>query len=64
MSIIALDLSPVQFMNQLKGAVGIDDFLVGVVKAPVHAYIIAMVGCFEGLRVARTAESVGRQTTL
>ncbi|MEQ8603624.1 MAG: MlaE family lipid ABC transporter permease subunit [Marivibrio sp.] len=64
MTMVALDLSPAQFANQLKEAVGIDDVLVGLVKAPVHAYIIAMVGCYEGLRVQRSAESVGRQTTL
>jgi phospholipid/cholesterol/gamma-HCH transport system permease protein len=64
MAILALDLTPAQFLSQLKSAVGLDDFLVGVVKAPVHAFIIAMVGCYEGLRVQRTAESVGRQTTL
>lgn len=64
MTMVALDLSPAQFASQLKEAVGIDDVLVGLVKAPVHAYIIAMVGCYEGLRVQRSAESVGRQTTL
>lgn len=64
MTVLALGLTPEQFVAQLKGAVGLDDFLVGLVKAPVHAYIIAMVGCYEGLRVRRTAESVGRQTTL
>ena len=64
MTIVALDLTPQQFMTQLNSAVGLDDFLVGVVKAPVHAFIIAMVGCYEGLRVQRTAESVGQQTTL
>jgi len=26
--------------------------------------IIALVGCYEGFQVARSAESVGRQTTL
>jgi phospholipid/cholesterol/gamma-HCH transport system permease protein len=32
-------------------------------KAPVFAFIIAMVGCFEGLQVTGSAESVGRLTT-
>lgn len=64
MTVVALDLTPARFLSQLKEAIGIGDVLVGLVKAPVHAYIIAMVGCYEGLRVQRTAESVGRQTTL
>ncbi len=63
MTILALDLTSAQFMTQLKQAVTLDDFMVGIVKAPVHAYIIAMVGCYEGLRVRQTAESVGLQTT-
>ena len=32
-------------------------------KAPVFADIIAIVGCFEGLRVTGSAESVGKMTT-
>ncbi len=38
-------------------------FWVGMVKAPVFAFLIAMVGCFEGMRVRGSAESVGRLTT-
>ncbi|MCA1481536.1 ABC transporter permease, partial [Bradyrhizobium sp. NBAIM08] len=36
---------------------------VGMVKAPVFAMLIALVGCFEGLRVSGSAESVGQMTT-
>lgn len=64
MTVLVLDLTPAQFVSQLQGAVTLNDFLVGIVKAPVHAYIIAIVGCYEGLKVQRTAESVGRQTTV
>jgi phospholipid/cholesterol/gamma-HCH transport system permease protein len=35
----------------------------GLVKAPVFAFAIALVGCFQGLKVGGSAESVGRQTT-
>lgn len=62
-SMIALDLSLGQFMRQLHDAVTVKDFLIGAVKAPVHAVIIALVGCYEGLKVERSAESVGRLTT-
>jgi phospholipid/cholesterol/gamma-HCH transport system permease protein len=41
----------------------VDHFFVGMVKAPVFAFIIAIVGCYEGLRVSGSAESVGRMTT-
>ncbi|MEQ9489363.1 MAG: MlaE family lipid ABC transporter permease subunit [Alphaproteobacteria bacterium] len=61
---VALEIEPQQFVQQLKHAVSLDDFLVGMVKAPVHACIIAIVGCYEGLKVQRSAESVGKQTTM
>jgi phospholipid/cholesterol/gamma-HCH transport system permease protein len=37
--------------------------LIGVGKALVFAWIIVLVGCFQGLRTAGGADSVGRQTT-
>ena len=63
MTVLALDLTPQQFVRALHDAITLNDFIVGVVKAPFHAAIIALVGCYEGLQVKRTAESVGRQTT-
>ena len=35
-----------------------------MLKAPFFAAIIALIGCYEGFQVARSAESVGRLTTL
>jgi len=58
-----LDVTFVQFVQQLKTVLTVDHFLVGMVKAPVFAFIIAIVGCYEGLRVSGSAESVGRMTT-
>jgi len=58
-----LDISFVQFTRQLQEAVGVWSLLVGLLKAPVFAFIIAMVGCYEGLKVSRSAESVGQRTT-
>jgi len=49
--------------TQLQGAVTEGTLWVGVVKAPFFAAIIALVGCYEGLNVTRSAESVGRLTT-
>ena len=63
MSMATLNLSLAQFLSQLQAAVSITHFWIGLVKAPVFAFVIAMVGCYEGLNVARSAESVGRLTT-
>ncbi|HEX4160597.1 MAG TPA: ABC transporter permease [Rhizomicrobium sp.] len=51
------------FMRELESAITLKTLLVGLVKAPVFAFVIALVGCFEGLRVERNAASVGRLTT-
>ena len=51
------------FMRQLQGAVTVDTFLVGFIKAPVFAFVIALVGCYEGFQVERNAASVGLLTT-
>ena len=58
-----LGISTPMFIRQLHQAVTLDTFLVGLIKAPVFAYVIGMVGCYEGLNVERNAASVGRLTT-
>jgi phospholipid/cholesterol/gamma-HCH transport system permease protein len=63
MATVLIDVTIPQFLDQLNQAVTLTVFWVGLVKAPVFAFVIAMVGCFEGLRVQGSAESVGRLTT-
>jgi len=52
-----------EFLDRFVKAVSITSYLVGVLKAPVFAAIIVVVGCFQGFRTSGGAESVGRQTT-
>jgi len=63
MAMATLDISLFQFVRQVNTAVPIWSFWVGIIKAPIFAFVIALVGCYEGLKVSRSAESVGRQTT-
>jgi len=63
MSVLVLDITVTQYLNQLHAAIGPWTFWVGIIKAPVFAFIIAMVGCYEGLQVTGSAESVGKLTT-
>ncbi len=51
------------FIRQLQDAVTVNTFLVGIIKAPVFAFVIALVGCYEGFQVERNAASVGALTT-
>lgn len=39
-------------------------YWIGMIKSPFFAIIIALIGCYEGFQVERSAESVGRLTTL
>ena len=63
MSLVVLDISMGQFFQRLGETISLTHFLIGLVKAPVFAGIIGIVGCFEGLRVTGSAESVGQMTT-
>ncbi len=59
-----LDVSFDVFLNRLGDAVSLSSFLVGIVKAPVFAAIIALTGCYQGFQVSDSTDSVGRQTTV
>ncbi len=61
---IALGIPLVEFMRELHDSISEWTFWLGVLKAPFFAASIAVVGCRRGLSVERSAESVGRSTTL
>lgn len=63
MAYFTLDITLGQFLRQLQLAVSTTTLFVGLVKAPVFALVIGMVGCYEGLKVSGSAESVGQLTT-
>jgi len=58
-----LGISLHDFLTRFEAVAGIDNYLVGLSKAPVFALIIATVGCFQGFQVESDADSVGRKTT-
>jgi phospholipid/cholesterol/gamma-HCH transport system permease protein len=51
------------FLRELQQALKVQTLMVGLVKAPVFAFVIALVGCYEGFQVERNAASVGLLTT-
>jgi phospholipid/cholesterol/gamma-HCH transport system permease protein len=51
------------YKSQVSAAIRIGDFWVGMSKAPVFGLLIGLVGCYHGMKVANSAESVGRETT-
>ncbi len=58
-----LDISPGLFLVRLHETTTMTQFVVGIAKAPVFALLIALVGCFQGLRVKASSESLGKLTT-
>src|SRR5574337_497040 len=61
--IFALDITPAMFLSMLHANTEVRHFLVGMAKAPVFAFLIAVIGCLEGFRVSGSAQSVGAHTT-
>ena len=62
-SAMTLDISPVLFLSRIEDNVGLIHFWVGMAKAPIFAFLIAVIGCLEGFRVQGSAQSVGEHTT-
>src|SRR5471032_1077952 len=60
---LSLGISPAMFLSLLQADIGVQHFLVGMVKAPIFAFLIAAIGCLEGFKVSGSAESVGAHTT-
>lgn len=60
--LLALDISFAQYMTILQ-KVPVQHLLVGLGKAPIFAFLIALIGCLEGFKVQGSAQSVGEHTT-
>lgn len=58
-----MDISPTVFINTLHDSISVRNLLVGVLKAPFFAVIIAGVSCFLGFKATGSAESIGVLTT-
>jgi phospholipid/cholesterol/gamma-HCH transport system permease protein len=63
MSWIELGVSPGMFITRLYETTDIWHLAIGFIKAPFFAVVIGVIGCYEGMRVEGSAESVGRLTT-
>jgi phospholipid/cholesterol/gamma-HCH transport system permease protein len=63
MASVRLHVTFTSFLERLPHAVSATTLLLGVGKAPVFAGIVAVVGCYQGLRTKGGADSVGTQTT-
>lgn len=60
---LTLDIPLTRFLAILQENIGLNHFLVGLLKAPIFAFLIAVIGCLEGFKVSGSAQSVGQHTT-
>jgi phospholipid/cholesterol/gamma-HCH transport system permease protein len=60
---LSLDITPGMYISRLQEMTDVRHFWIGMIKTPVFAFVVTLVGCLEGFKVEGSAESVGRHTT-
>ncbi len=60
---VMLGITPISYYNQTSGAVGLNDWAVGLAKSVLFGAIVAIVGCWRGMRSQRSAAAVGAAAT-
>lgn len=58
-----LDISSSSYFDYSTKALHLDNILIGLLHSVVYGVIISTVGCYEGLKAGRDADSVGKATT-
>lgn len=58
-----LDISFVQFFTHVQTNIEFRTFAAGLIKAPFFAVVIALIGCWQGMRVSGSSASLGEHTT-
>jgi phospholipid/cholesterol/gamma-HCH transport system permease protein len=58
-----LGISFSQFTQRVYEVLDVKHYILGMIKGPVFAFVIAAVGCFRGFQVSENTESIGLHTT-
>jgi phospholipid/cholesterol/gamma-HCH transport system permease protein len=56
-------IGPLEYAQQMRLMIGIEDFAGGIVKAAVFGAIVAVAGCLRGMRCGQDAAAVGNAAT-
>jgi phospholipid/cholesterol/gamma-HCH transport system permease protein len=64
LSWLVLDIPFNQFVVRMQEAIAPTTFWAGLLKAPVFAFVIAMIGTFRGIQVRGSSRELGRLTTV
>ena len=58
-----LDLSFTQYMEQTRLALAPKQFALGLIKGSIYGVLVAIAGCYQGIKCGRSASAVGAATT-
>ena len=61
--VIVFGINPLQYAQQMRLMIGIEDFAGGIFKAAVFGAIVAVAGCLRGMRCGQDAAAVGNAAT-
>ncbi len=61
---LQLGISYAEFIDRLYTEVDVRHFLIGIAKAPIFGFIIAIIGCYRGFQVTGSTDSIGKFTTI
>jgi phospholipid/cholesterol/gamma-HCH transport system permease protein len=59
----SLDINPGLFVERLRASVPLDQFWIGMSKAPFFGLVVAMIACRQGLLTGGSVQSLGHRTT-
>lgn len=60
---LSMDVSYIQYVNELKASVTLHHISAGLIKSVVFGVVIALAGCRAGMQSGHSSESVGKATT-
>lgn len=58
-----LNITWYDFLHRFPHVIPLRSFLIGIGKTPIFALIIASIGCYQGMKVRESADSLGQNTT-
>ena len=62
-SVTTFDIGVVEYLHRTREAVEIRHFVVGIINAAVYGVLVAIAGCYQGIKCGRSSSAVGAATT-
>jgi phospholipid/cholesterol/gamma-HCH transport system permease protein len=62
-SVTTFDIGVVEYLHRTREAVDIRHFVIGVINAAVYGVLVAIAGCYQGIKCGRSSSAVGAAAT-